>query len=468
MPALYTGNNLVWKHVYSQSLLGSNSSSYRLTVYWRNAVPWLGTAFWAGIDQGAIATANFLVSVFLARHLAAARYGAYALGFEVFLLLSVIYASFILEPMSVFGSSVYQSNLQSYLRTVLQIQAWVALASVFALTAAACVLYGFTDSREVAFAVAGVAVASPCSLLFWIARRVFYVNLTPRGAAAGALAYATGVIGALGLFYHLTALSPFVAFAAISVGALLAALLLLKSLKACNAGPRVSVREVIWRHWVYGRWAMASSVAIWGTGASSYFALSTFHGLSAAGEMKALMNLSAPVGQGSAVFSLLCLPYASRVHHQSGTAAVRRLVSSFIGICAVCSAAYFVVLVLWREPLLGLLYHNKYPKIAALIPFLGLSVVLRTAATAQVNLLRALQSPSRVFVAYGSAGLISALATIPMARAWETQGAIIAGVLGSIAACGISMLLLRSKLSQRAPSETLPSAESIKIALQRS
>ncbi len=414
----------------------------------RSAALWMGKGFWAILDQGAIAASNFLVALFLARQLIPADYGAYALAFEIFLLLSVFYASFILEPMSVFGSSMYRDCLGEYLGIILRIHLWVALGTVVVLGAAAWLVHTFMRSDSLGMALAGVTVAGPCLLLFWVARRAFYVNLAPRAAACGATAYSLTVLSGLFLFYRMKLLSPFVAFLLMSAGALVTAPILLIRLKpsfARTTEPRM--RGVLFRHWNYGRWAIASSVATWGTGAIFYFALTSFHGLSAAGEMKALLNLSSPVGQGFAAFSLLSLPYASRIHHQEGPSGLKRLAWHLTYIYAGGTIAYFVVIIFIRGFLLHLLYADKYMQVISLIPWVGLGMVLRIAATAQAILLRALQSPRQVFIAYGASGAVAAVIGIPLCWAFGLTGAVWAGVLSSATALVVSFILLKRSLS---------------------
>src|SRR5258708_27297402 len=86
----------------------------RLASMWERARSGAGKGSFALLDQGLLACSNFLITMLLARQLTAEQYGAYALAFEAFLLLSVLYAAFVLEPMSVFGQSVYRDNMKDY------------------------------------------------------------------------------------------------------------------------------------------------------------------------------------------------------------------------------------------------------------------------------------------------------------------------------------------------------------------
>ncbi len=415
---------------------------------WSTSVSWLGKGVFAILDQGAIAASNFLISLLLARQVLPEQYGAYALAFELFLLLTVFYASFILEPMSVFGASVYRERLREYLGTILRVHLWVALGTLLVVGSSAWLVHRLARSEALAMALAGVAIAAPLLFFFWVARRAFYIKLAPRAAALGALAYCVTVLGGLALLYRLRLLSPFAAFILMGLGALVTGPLLVSRLKPVfQRTAELSLLDVVRRHWSYGRWALASSVATWAAGAVCYFALSGFHGLADTGSYKALLNLSSPVGQGFAALSLLSLPYASRVHHQDGTAGLKRVAWRLTLLYAGGTAAYFALVVLFRGPLLHLLYGGKYLEVLSLVPWVGLGAVLRIASTAQAIPLRASQSPYLVFVAYGASGVVAVLLGVPLIWAYGLRGAVFATVLsnatGLIVAWGAVRLRLR-------------------------
>src|SRR5690348_9270670 len=86
----------------------------RRRVLWAGARAWSPKGALALLDQGLISGANFIVGILLARNLAPHEYGAYALAFQVFLFLSVGYSAMVLEPLSVFGSSVYRDTNREY------------------------------------------------------------------------------------------------------------------------------------------------------------------------------------------------------------------------------------------------------------------------------------------------------------------------------------------------------------------
>ena len=61
-------------------------------------LPWLKKGSLAVADQALISGSNFLIGILLARWLPPEQYGAYALAFSAFLLVSLSYQSLLLEP----------------------------------------------------------------------------------------------------------------------------------------------------------------------------------------------------------------------------------------------------------------------------------------------------------------------------------------------------------------------------------
>ncbi|MBV9626118.1 MAG: hypothetical protein JOZ14_19295, partial [Acidobacteria bacterium] len=279
----------------------------------RNLVPWVTKSGFALIDQGVISGSNFLIGILLARWMQPDAYGAYALAFSIFVLFSLLYLSLVLEPMAVFGASTYRTGLRRYLKSLLWIH--TALTFVIFLTlgisSATVALWGHAPGLS--GALAGVMLASPCVLLFWLARRSFYLEFSPVSAAVGAAVYCAILLSGLYVARSIGRLSSFSAFLPIAVaGALTTVLLYYRSWPTLRpAAIEVKTSEVWQRHWKYGRWALASSFASWVPAYIYYPLLTSFWGMSQSGDLKALMNLVAPMQQTQAALSMLFLPYAA-------------------------------------------------------------------------------------------------------------------------------------------------------------
>src|SRR5436309_12460993 len=100
---------------------------------------WVTKGGLAILDQGLISGSNFLIGILLARWLIPDQYGAFALAFSVFLLLSYVYQSFLAEPQAVFSGSAYRKSLRGYLKTLLGIHLILTCFGVVLLGGAAAI-----------------------------------------------------------------------------------------------------------------------------------------------------------------------------------------------------------------------------------------------------------------------------------------------------------------------------------------
>ena len=105
----------------------------------------------------------------------------------MFLLLSYVYHSLLSEPPGIFLSgSAYRQCLRGYLKALLGIQAILTVFGLVLLGGSAAIVYALGKADGLPGALAGVAIASPCILFFWLLRRAYYMNLAPARAAMGA------------------------------------------------------------------------------------------------------------------------------------------------------------------------------------------------------------------------------------------------------------------------------------------
>src|SRR5580658_4647518 len=281
----------------------------------RKLARWTTKGGLAILDQGLISGSNFLIG--------------FSLAFSVFLLLSYVYQSLLSEPQGVFSGSAYRHCLRGYLKALLGIQALVTVFGLVLLGGSAAIVYAMGKADGLPGALAGVAIASPCILFFWLLRRAYYMNLAPARAAIGAFIYCALVTGGLFVLYKRALVSPFSAYLLMAIGALGTGFFLLSqvnrvlppdTVKAPTAG------QAWHKHWQYGRWALAVSVVTWIPYYMYYPLVSAFSGMAQAGQLRALMNLSLPMEQSYTALSILFLPYAARVCREKGIASSGPLV----------------------------------------------------------------------------------------------------------------------------------------------
>ena len=117
-------------------------------------------------DQGLFSGANFFAAILLAKSVSPEEYGAFSVGFAVYLLFTSFYTSLILEPVSVLGW-----NLSCALGTV----RYLGRLGLCHLAITAPLVLGVIVSSVFAGKLSSVllamALALPFSLLIWAIRR---------------------------------------------------------------------------------------------------------------------------------------------------------------------------------------------------------------------------------------------------------------------------------------------------------
>jgi len=411
-------------------------------------VRWATKGGLAILDQGLISGSNFLIGILLARWLIPAQYGAFSLAFSVFLLLSYVYQSLLSEPQGVFSGSTYRQCLRGYLKALLGIQAMVTVFGIILLGGSAGVVYALGKADGLPGALAGVAIASPCILFFWLLRRAYYMNLAPARAAMGAFIYFVLVTGGLFVAYKRDWISPFSAYVLMAIGALGTGFFLLSQVNKALppdsvAGPTAAQA---WRkHWEYGRWALGVSVVTWIPYYMYYPLVSAFHGMAQAGQLKALTNLALPMEQSYTALSILFLPYAARVCREKGIQSSGPLVRRITMLFVFGALAYWAVLIPFKGPVFHLLYGGKYMEVAPLLPYVALGTTLWSAAFGPAILLRAIESPDSIFYARIVASVLSLVVGVPATRAFGLWGVVSSIIVANLAAFVISMYILQRK-----------------------
>ncbi len=408
-------------------------------------------------DQALISGSNFLIGILLARWLSPDQYGAYALAFAIYLLLLLLYQSLLLEPMSVFGGSSYWSGLRGYLKSLLWIHGGLA-ALICSVLGGAALLAHLLGRTNLQGALAGVTFAAPCVLLFWLARRVFYLGLPLIYAAGSSLLYCAVVIAGLLLLNRTRTLSPFSAFLLMGCAALAtSALLFARMWSRLQDGPAPAASQAWQRHWVYGRWALVGALAGWVPAYVYYPLLSGTGQIAHAAELRALMNLDLPVQQLYAALSLLFLPYASRMQTQPGAQVAGKLVRRITLLFTGGACLYWAVLLPLRPHLFQLLYSGKYGEVGWLLPWVALESVLTGALCGPAIVLRAMEAPSAVFWARFAGSALTLTAGVAATWLFGIRGVIAVMIASALVSLLTSFLLLYRRLPRSAnvPSSVL-------------
>jgi O-antigen/teichoic acid export membrane protein len=415
----------------------------------RKLIPWATKGGLAIVDYGLISGSNFLLGVLLARWLPPDQYGAYALAFSIFVLVAFLYQALLLEPLSVFSGTTYRDNIRGYLLANVGIHWGISFAVCFLLGATAVAARIWWHSPVLAMAFAGMTIATPFILIHALGRRSFYLKLSPAPAAFGSIFYCVLVTAGVLLVYDRGWLTSFTAYLVMGLAAFVSGMIMLFQLNAKlePATTHLRLAETSRKHWEYGKWALLTCVVGWIPNYVYIPLVSSFSGIAAGGELRALMNFAAPLLQTYAALSMLFLPYAARVQAEEGrrgaSALTRKLALLFVG----GGALYWAVLIPLRQPLFHLVYAGKYMESSYLVPFFALETMLWSAALGPAILLRAMESPRSLFFANGAASAIAIVLGIPATRHFGLQGVVWSMILANLIYMVVAYILLYRKMS---------------------
>jgi O-antigen/teichoic acid export membrane protein len=167
------------------------------------------------------------------------------------------------------------------------------------------------------------------------------------------------------------------------------------------------------------------------------------------GQLKALMNFTLPVEQVKLALGLLLLPYAASVIGREGRASAgalsRRMTLVAIGVAIV----YWAVLFWWQGPAFHVLYSGRYTEVAHLLPIVALGSLAWCGSFGSAITLRAMESPSSVFVAFALATAASLIIGIPATWYYGLSGAIWGTNVSDLLSWIFLVWILRRKVAGR-------------------
>jgi len=411
-------------------------------------LPWVTKGGLALLDYGLYSGSNFLLGILLARWMAPEEYGAYALVFSIFILVTFLYQALLLEPLSVFSGTTYSKNLRGYLKSNFWLHWGVSAVICVLLGATATAAKVWWHSPASAMAFAGMTAATPFILIHALGRRSFYLKLSPGPAAFGSSFYCVLVVAGSFLVFRLGWLSAFSAFLVMGFAALVGGVIMVFQLNAKLEPATAEMRLYdTWnKHWNYGKWALGTCIVGWIPTYIYIPLVSKFSGLAVAAELRALMNLGGPVLQTYAALSMLFLPYAARVQGAYGrlgsTALTRKLTALFV----VGALGYWIVLIPLRRPLFHLLYAGKYMEASSLLPLFAAETIIWSAALGPAIVLRAMEHPRSLFFANAAASVVAIVFGIPATRYFGLHGVVWSMVLANLLYVLVAFIMLGRKL----------------------
>jgi O-antigen/teichoic acid export membrane protein len=380
------------------------------------------------LDQAVLSGTNFVINVLLARWLSPASYGAFAVAFAVFLFLSGFQNALILEPMSVFGPSIYADRLKIYFRDQLKLNLVSTSVAGLVLIGAGFAMRGSggANGPSVVSALTGAGVALPLILFMWLTRRYAYVAHDPVRALAGSCVYMIGALPGTLLLKKAEVLSPFSGYLIMGAASLVAGLFVSR-VWLLGRPEQLDRQADDWRRlvkeqWGYGKWIAAASL-LSSVGGQLQTVMLGFIALAGAAVLRAMQNFTLPMAQAITSISILGLPFLAETYGRGEVHSVIRRGMVLTLVLSGAALAYEVVLLAFHQPFELFLYEGKFAEYSWMIPLLGLVPLFSALSTGYSLILRAARWPEHYLIATGVAAAGGVISMIVLTRAWGTWGA---------------------------------------------
>jgi O-antigen/teichoic acid export membrane protein len=398
------------------------------------------------VDQGLFSGAGFLVNLLLARWLAPASYGAFAVAFAAFLFISGFHNVLLLEPLTVIGPGRHSGNLPTYFRAQFVIHfllvGWLAVAGLLGGIA----IWRVTPDSPLVGAIFGSALTLPLLLLLWLVRRMCYVLQRPGLAVAGTASYLVLIIAGLAVLRYFGWATPLLAFLLMGGASLIASGVLLARIGFFR-GPQVhgyiSWQAALRENWTYGRWLVGSTTLYSVSNQTQTYLVAAMLGLGAAGVLRALQLPSLLMTQAVTAAALLYLPSLSHDFGRGDVKRVRHRAAVVSATLTLIGLVFVALLALIGSSLEHVMYSGKYASQAWLIPMLGLIPVATGFSTGFSLALKAARKPRFDLIAYAVAAPISIVSAFCFVYWWGLPGAAASMILSFVVSGGVTFVNFR-------------------------
>jgi O-antigen/teichoic acid export membrane protein len=366
---------------------------------------------------------NFGTGVIVGRACGPTEYGLYFLGFTILVFLLELQNALISTPYSVYAPRQAEGEAAWYRGSVLAHQGTLSLLVSAGFLLAALVSAAGFGPHGMAPVFMALAAASVFFLLRDQTRRLCFAHMQMRTALVCDALVAVLQLGGLYAVYRAGWLTPAAAYGVVGVAC---AVVSLGYFWLADGGVKVSFargREDFARHWVFGKWVVASAV-LWGVSMNFYpWLINYYQGPEQAGVWGAAFTL---VSLGN-VFMMgvhnFLGPKIASVYATSGAPALRRYVFEANAALAVPMLGLCAVLYIAGEWMLGLVYGEAFAAGAPVMTVLAINLTLLALAFVFSRGLFAIERADLDFQVNFIPLVLLFAAGIPLVREYGIKGA---------------------------------------------
>lgn len=401
-------------------------------------------------DQLVFSSGNFILNIFLVRFMAPTEYGAFAIAFAFFLLISGFYNVFFYEPLSVIGHTRYGNNVEAYLGAVIHMQIIFSVLSTVLFTVILSVLCALKAvDNIILFSLIGASLAAPAILFLWLLRRICYLDGDAHTALLGSSIYTVFLLMTLVVANHFNLVSPFVAFIIMLSASAMSSIFLWHVLSerivVKNFLRQITIMQSIFNdHWHYSRWLAGATITYWLGGDFYLVLIGVFMGVAQVGAYGAIGNLMTPFLQMMTGISLFLIPWLARKKVNQGVLYVRRNVPKLILVSVLLAVSYSCFILMNGKSLVHVLYRNSYfDNYIWLLPFLAIIATLTAVKQSLGMVVRVTEQPEALFWATLLSSLFALSAGILLICKWKFYGVVTGISMGILLECAVMFYYIK-------------------------
>jgi len=325
----------------------------------------------SAIDQGLISLTNFAASLILARNVSPTQFGVYGVGFILVHLFDAFQEGLLIQPLNTFGAALGLDEFRRYasLSFLFQLGMVALFSIVAALVGWVLILTGNDTAGPTVLALSWMVITWQLQEFL---RRLFYTRGELHKAIVNTILTSVVRIGALYWLALNTTMTGVSGLNAIALGALAGTLLGLWQGRKYWTRNLPPAREVFIRDFKFGRWVAGGTVASWTT-LELYPVLSAWiTSFASAGAYRAIQNLVAPVHMLLRATDTFLVPRTAKQFVEDGHDSLHRSINLTYFFTGIPIVGVLILVSVFAEPLLRLLYGETYVAYAKGVPIMAL------------------------------------------------------------------------------------------------
>lgn len=381
-------------------------------------------------DQAVASITNFVTGVIIARSSSKEEFGLYMLGFSLVMLVTDLQTSLIATPYMVYAPRLKGQSHALYAGSTLMHQVVFCLLGMLALACAAVTSRFGVGPRGLEPVLWALGAMVGLIMLREFVRRICFAGLKLRSVLVFDICIGIAQIGGLLLLARLGALSAKTAYWLIGPVCGIAAFSWLWMEKKFFHPQLAQSIADLRRNWTFGRWVFASGL-VYTASANLYpWLLAFFHGAAAAGVFAACVGVVSASNPALLGLQNFVGPKTAHEYALKGQYGLRKFVLRISAMLSVPAALLSLVLILWGDRFVAMLYGSRYSGNGLVVAVLAINLLVTAVG---FSFSRALLAMERAGVDFGLN--LVALATMLTLGLWlvRTEGALGAaiGLLGA-------------------------------------